>query len=91
MEDGPPGIPELRPVPAPVAVSVVIPPHALLTHRVALHVGLIRTQRTPAPPAIRMIMPPMWIINTGLSVGPFRRSETQVKNNALAFQLRLPP
>ena len=60
MEDRPPGIPELRPVPAPIAVRVLIPPHALLTHRVALYVGLIRTQRTPAPPAIPRIIQPMY-------------------------------
>ena len=63
MEDRPPGIPELRPVPAPVAVRVVIPPHALLTHRAALHVGLIRAKRTPAPPAI-----PRKTMNRGILV-----------------------
>ena len=52
-------IPELRPVPAPVAVRVLIPPLALLAYRVALHVRLIRTQRTPAPPAIPRIIQPM--------------------------------
>ena len=84
-------IPKLRPVPAPVAVRVLIPPLALPAHRVALHVGLIRAQQIPAPPAIQMIILPMWIINTGLSIGPFRVSEKQVKNIPRAFQLPRPP
>ena len=53
-------IPELRPVPAPVAVRVLIPPLALLAHRVALHVKLKRAQKTPAPPAIPRIIQPMY-------------------------------
>ena len=84
-------IPELRPSPAPVAVRVLIPQLTLLAHRVALHVKLKRAQQTPAPPAIQMIILPMWIINTGLSIGPFRASEKQIKNVPRAFQLPRPP
>ncbi len=53
-------IPKLGPVPAPIAVRVLIPPLALLAYRVALHVRLIRTQWTPAPPAIPRIIQPMY-------------------------------
>ena len=56
-------IPKLGPVPAPIAVRVLMPPLALLAYRVALHVRLIRTQRTPAPPAI-----PRKTMNRGILV-----------------------
>ena len=84
-------IPELRPSPAPVAVRVLIPQLTLLAHRVALHVKLKRAQKTPAPPAILMIMLPLRIINTRLSMGPFRASKTRIKNVPRAFQLPRPP
>ena len=84
-------IPELRPGPAPVAVRVLIPQLTLLAHRVALHVKLKRAQKTPAPPAILEIILPMWIINTGLSMGMIRANEKQVKNVPRAFQLPRPP